>query len=184
MMKIDFSKHIAIFLNDNNNVIFKVPGSGFDAMRFDIIGRSLVVTGDLDDAIYTFSGNPPITFDWLAGLCPSYLRGKCVASSLGRFPHAWSSELALDKLCGILNMAENIKDVKKFFDESPQEYITYNDYHMSKDDIIRWHEEDTHVFELFLGHVEDYLEIGNCVPQFVHNHLQAIQQVVSSKNIV
>ena len=91
-MKI-FENHVLKIIDDRT-LLFKQPNSGFDSLKFTLIDNSLVVTGDLGDAIYQFGNNPPLSWNFLSGLSLSYFAAKCRASSVGTPFRRWSSKKA------------------------------------------------------------------------------------------
>ena len=80
---------------------FHRPGTGNYAMTFIITARSVVVSGDVGDAIYAFTGEINLaklaTFDW------HYFVHKCVASETGRNYE--------QKVPGIKHMVPNIRAI-------------------------------------------------------------------------
>lgn len=102
-----FASHVASQKGcggSENHILFKNPASGFDAIAFIILDKSrLVVTGDLGDAIYKWSGNPAISWQWLANLDFDYFCKKCVASAVGVPFRQWNEAKAKGLLIARLN---------------------------------------------------------------------------------
>lgn len=74
-------------------LIFRKPGTGDCRMRYDLIEkRILVVTGDLGDAVYRWSGY--LDWEWFAKIDLGYFTSKCEASEDGRNPREWSARVA------------------------------------------------------------------------------------------
>lgn len=141
IMQIDkrFDNHKVISYTPNT-IVYRNPDSGFDAMRFDIIGNYLVVTGDIDEAMYCF-GKPVngLTFEWLASLDAGYFWKKCVASQGGRCPRRWDASSLAAKLNKNL---ETLSDEAVRTSEDPvKEIADLEDYHRVVSDYIYSYEE-------------------------------------------
>jgi len=75
-----------------STLIYRELGTANCYLRYDIIGRNLVVTGDMGSAVYQWSQQ--FSFEWLAGLEADYFIGKCQASEEGVPFKDWDFELA------------------------------------------------------------------------------------------
>lgn len=90
------AKHVVESITPTT-LVFREPGTGNCRMRFDIIDeRNLVVTGDLGDAIYAWSGK--VHFRWLSRLDLHYFLGKCQASEVGREFRQWDGQTARETI--------------------------------------------------------------------------------------
>lgn len=70
------------------------PGTGMYRLNFLRMGDTLMVTGDLYDAVYGWGGAPPKTLAWIAGCDVDYFASKCMASPHGRGFRNWDGEKA------------------------------------------------------------------------------------------
>ncbi len=85
--------------NENNIevLVWKRPGSSNCAIYYHLVhGGTLVVLGDLGDAIYNWYSS--IDLEWISGLDLGYFAGKCQASEYGRVPTEWDKDQAEKEL--------------------------------------------------------------------------------------
>lgn len=78
-------------------LIWKRPRTMIYGVLYHFVGRSLIVMGDLGDAVYrwnhtsAFDTNP---FAWIAACNIGYFHSKCVSSEVGRAYEEWFEEEA------------------------------------------------------------------------------------------
>lgn len=94
-----FKEHMAtlkIYKDENENEItvlnWKKPSTSTYYIRYILDRGSLIVTGDMGEAIYQWSER--ITLKFLNGCYFGYFAGKCQASEVGRDFKEWNSDLA------------------------------------------------------------------------------------------
>ena len=75
---------------------WKKPGTGTYLVEYLRIGGRLIVTGDIGDAIYWWSGNH--SMHWISNCNLGYFAGKCEASENGRDFKVWDSDVARDRI--------------------------------------------------------------------------------------
>lgn len=68
------------------------PGTCVYQVDYYVTGGTLIVTGDIGDAIYRWSS--PVAFHWIAPLSLGYFAEKCVASEVGRSFVEWDERIA------------------------------------------------------------------------------------------
>ena len=103
-----------------NTLIFRKPKTTDCFMRFTILGGgTLVVTGDLGDAVYQWHGDPRISFRWLSGLDLSYFVSKCRASEVGSRFEEWNEQAARSRFAEWKRdlPQDSRKRVSKMFEE-------------------------------------------------------------------
>jgi hypothetical protein len=104
-------------VNPDGTVLFMLdwrnPKSTINCCCFVIRHSTLMVYGDLGDAVYRWSD--VISFQWLAGLGMGYFAEKCLASDTGRGGREWDSELMAERLWQ--HLMENVPE-----DQNPAEW--------------------------------------------------------------
>jgi hypothetical protein len=71
-------------------LVFREPGTGVGLMRFLRLGNELLVSGDYDNASYSWPSEQ--TMAWMADTNFHYFHGKCSSSPSGRIPKDWEGE--------------------------------------------------------------------------------------------
>lgn len=99
-------------LKDENILIFRNPKCFSYAMHYVIYGNRLFVTGDLIDAVFTWSDQ--LTFKWLSDLNLDYFQSKCRCADQSDCGMVWDSDAAtfnLRKRCSdsIYDVSDNPK---------------------------------------------------------------------------
>ena len=85
-----------------DSLVFRKIGTSDCYMRYVLLsGSTLVVVGDLGDAVYQWHGDPRLTFQWLAGLDLDYFVSKCRASEVGVPFEEWSEEIARERFADL-----------------------------------------------------------------------------------
>lgn len=85
-------------------------------VRYALEHGTLVVTGDIGDAVYRGWGGVPLTLDWISGLDLHYFASKCTASEYGQGYRSWDSTYAMLavkevlKAMGTLHLFEELDD--------------------------------------------------------------------------
>jgi len=87
------------------------PGTRICAVRYMIMGNSLIVGGDLGDAVYAWSSD--ISLKFLAGCGIHYFAEKCRASEYGSGYREWFPELARQRLIEWENEDPGYKDSQR-----------------------------------------------------------------------
>ena len=80
-----------VTLKENGWVKFAKPGTNIDMLCFNVFYGTLVVIGDLGDAVYRWGEK--VDLDWIAGCNLDYFLGKCQASEVGREFTEWDPSL-------------------------------------------------------------------------------------------
>jgi hypothetical protein len=93
------------------------PNTSNYATRYIISGRSLIVTGDIGDAV--FEWGEEITFKFLNGCDLHYFAGKCRASPHGREFKQWDSDVAKAGVDELLNMWDAPSRAHEGFESAP-----------------------------------------------------------------
>ena len=93
------------------------PGTWVDHIRYFIHGATLMVYGDLGEAVYRWSGKLSLPF--LAGCNLDYFRSKCQASEYGRGGKEWDEDAARENL-------------QYYIDDAISEFLEFNE-HRGKD---------------------------------------------------
>lgn len=94
----NFAQHVATLSADGNTLDFARPRSSYYLLRYHLVTpATLVVVGDLGDAIYRWS--EAVTFPWIANCSLDYFHGKAVASAGGRTGdwYDWDADQALKR---------------------------------------------------------------------------------------
>lgn len=94
------------------------PGSWTYGIDYLLKNNTLIVTGDLGDAVYCWSG-PFEGLEWIAGLSIDYFHGKCEASELGRNMrnYEWDAEVARKNIHQRFKENRDCKGYNDFFHE-------------------------------------------------------------------
>ena len=147
---------------------------GTNINRIDYTRRSnvLMVTGDLGDAIYSWSEAQ--TLRWISGLDLEYFAGKCQASEVGRKYKEWNRELAEEWLKDYFMEAIDEEDGKRLAEEKRKAEDSYVWGSLSSEaEWIAWMMANGHdVFGDDLGGFEN---IGNEIATRCQAHLVGLR---------
>lgn len=115
--------------NENNieKLVWKKPGSSNCAVYYLLYGGSLVVLGDLGDAIYKWYSS--INLEWITTCNLGYFSGKCEASEKGRSGnnYDWDEDLAEKELKEIFSDMDLECLPGEIFEGSPKPESNDND---------------------------------------------------------
>lgn len=103
------------------------PGTGINRVVYLILGRMLIVYGDLGDAIYLWGGDG-VTWDFLAGCDLDYFAQKCQASENGRTAREWDPEYAKHHFYG------HFRELYELTDKQIDKLINEHGIHFDKHD--------------------------------------------------
>lgn len=186
----DFDSHVATVKLDQEGIYilrWQKPGTWINAVEYVIRLNSLLVWGDLGEAIYQWSSNINLAF--LAGLDIDYFRGKCQASEEGRGFEYWFCEEAVRYLETYCDDYDVDDKTRKVFEDNKRELI---EACQSKDSWREWlrdsHNEE--VREVLFG--QDWWDflpnIGidahpRCV-MHLHGLKMAYRQIETTKAII
>lgn len=168
-----FKDHVAKFSTEGRfqTLEWGKPGTSNYWSRFIISGGTLIVYGDVGDAIYTWSDK--LTFQWLSKLNLGYFAGKCQASENGRQNQEWDAAEAKRQL------------MDRFETEgrSPIEHDKFEENY-GWDAIGSEHEWivflSQHGYDVFRD-LEGMGDIGKVISMRCQGHLLAIQLAVAQE---
>lgn len=93
--------------NEIERLLWKRPGTSVCMIVYLRSNATLLVYGDLGDAIYQWSEKQ--TLEWISGLNFGYFAGKCQASEEGRGYKTWDGQVLEER-------------IKEFFKDYQEEY--------------------------------------------------------------
>lgn len=144
------------------------PGTNIDCIHYSTFGQSLLVCGDLGDAVYEWSRR--ITLEWVAGCNIHYVASKCQASEAGRGFRDYDPEVAVALLKEVFADHEHLYGC-----HAPSEQLEAQKQALkaASDSEYEWHQflGDDGDAEKALG--SDWWEHGNigdsiCVRAYAH----------------
>lgn len=93
-----FQEHIATLERHGpiSHLRWAKPGTSVYLVNYYIHRNTLMVTGDIGDAVFWWSQE--ITFEWLASLGTQYFIGKCQASETGCEFYEWDGDHMLKRV--------------------------------------------------------------------------------------
>jgi hypothetical protein len=150
----------------SERLLWRDPENIHYAVLYHRIGRRLIVTGDIGDAIYWWSESH--SMHWISQLCLSYFHSKCIASEVGRSFDDWSYEKAEGRIKEILDES-SFGAIDRFSRAGGYEAMTW------KDEWMCWCAQNAH--EVFGDHWMDHDlgSIGRVIHPRCIGHLEGLK---------
>lgn len=112
LREVSFAKHVATLGKRGNieRLRWAAPGTGIFSVTYLLDRHTLIVYGDLDEAVYSWSST--VDLKWISECDLHYFSGKLRASPLGREARVWDSDQAKQRLDSLIeDKAKNLLEL-------------------------------------------------------------------------
>lgn len=163
-----------VTLQEGSHLVFRRQDSSIYLLEYFIHRNTLVVIGDVGDAIYRWS--QPITFEWLARLDVQYFAEKCVASERGFRFMEWDTQLARARIDAFIAGLEEDRNPHKL--SSADRRMLYAASGSSHELWRTFEHELSDDARRLIGSFDCLAEIGQRVAARCAAHLQGIKMAM------